>query len=102
MRLRIEAFHAPTTLAAQPKVKDKARRDFVRRCYAVPHGIGARTVEQVQDAARQHASLLAPLRNLRFVGRAASGAPFLDQIIREADAAISAIEEVTGCPRHAA
>lgn len=70
--------------------------DLYRNTMAVP------LLGQAQDAARQYDSLLAPLRNLRFVGRAASGAPFLDQIIREADAAISAIQEVAGCPRQAA
>ncbi|MFM7350211.1 MAG: FAD-dependent oxidoreductase [Erythrobacter sp.] len=70
--------------------------DLYRNAMAVP------LLAHVEEAARQHAALLAPLRNLRFVGRAASGAAFLDQIIREADAAISAIEEEAGCPGQAA
>jgi protoporphyrinogen oxidase len=70
--------------------------DLYRNAMAVP------LLAQARETARQSAALLAPLRNLRFVGRAASGAPFLDQIIREADAALSAIEGAAPCPRQAA
>lgn len=44
-------------------------------------------------AAAAYQRALAPIRNLRFVGRSAGGAPFLDQIIREADAAMTATME---------
>lgn len=86
---RSGAMPAGTTLLA-------SHSDLYRNAMAVP------LLKHVEDAAQQYASLLAPLRNLRFVGRAASGAPFLDQIIREADATLSAIEEEAGCPTQAA
>jgi len=49
------------------------------------------TLAQAGPAAVIQRDVLAPIRNLHFVGRSAGGAPFLDQIIREADASITAM-----------
>lgn len=77
---------ASGAVPAQTRVLDSAWQQY-RNTMAVP------TLAAARHAAREQDTVLAPLANLTFVGRAASGAPFLDQIIREADAAIAPMPE---------
>lgn len=75
------------------------------RCGALPSGtqmldlhsdqyrnsIPVPTIRHAHATAELQRTILKPITNLQFVGRSAGGAPFLDQIIHEAEAATTAI-----------